>query len=105
MPPVAAHVTRWPTRATIVWMEHRGRRIAPRKTADCWVWSDLYLNHGDILEPGKRPFTSTRARGIGWIYPKGPEMVVAAVYASSGTGALAMVLITVIRRTSRGRQD
>lgn len=62
MPPVAAHVTRGQTRAMLVWMEsHRGRRIDPLKAADSWAWSDLHLNHGGILEHGKRPFTSTRA--------------------------------------------
>ena len=62
MPPVAAHVTRWQTRATLVWMKsHHGRRIDSLTAADCWVWSDLHLNHGGILVHGKRPFTSTRA--------------------------------------------
>ena len=39
-PPVSAHVTRWQTRAAIVYMEsHRGRCIDPYKAAGCWVWA------------------------------------------------------------------
>ena len=47
----------WQTRAMLAWMEtHAGGRLAADDVARAWVWSDLHLDHGDIVWHLNRPF-------------------------------------------------
>ena len=51
------HVVPWQTRAMLAWMEtHAGGRLAADDVARAWVWSDLHLDHRDIVWHFSRPF-------------------------------------------------
>ena len=47
----------WQTRAMLAWMEtHPGGRLAADDVGRAWVWSDLHLDHRDIVWQFSRPF-------------------------------------------------
>ena len=51
------HVIPWQTRMMLAWMEnHAGGRLAADDVARAWVWSDLHLDHRDLVWHFGRPF-------------------------------------------------
>ena len=53
----ARGVVPWQTRAMLAWMKtHAGGRLAAENVARAWVWSDLHLDHRDMVRHFGRPF-------------------------------------------------
>ena len=51
------HTTPWQTQAMLAWMATRaGGRLSPGQANRTWVWSDLHLDHAEVIPVFSRPF-------------------------------------------------
>ena len=51
------HTTAWQTPAMLAWMAtHAGGRLSAGQANRTWVWSDLHLDHADVISVFSRPF-------------------------------------------------
>ena len=58
----APHTIRAQTRAMLAWMKtHAGGRLGAGEVGRTWIWSDLHLDHADVVWCFNRPFRTSQA--------------------------------------------
>ena len=58
----APHTNSSQTRAMLAWMKmHRGGRLGASEVERTWIWSDLHLDHAEVVWCFNRPFRTSQA--------------------------------------------
>ena len=61
-PPQSSHVVAWQARLQLIWMETAvSASIDPAGAERTWIWSDLHLEHAEIIRHGDRPHRDVHA--------------------------------------------